>query len=48
MGKRSNGKLRVARNFERALRKGVLLLQDPHAYVFATDGTRLSPVYVKG
>ncbi len=45
MGKKSNGKLRAQRHFERALRKGVELTNgDPYAYVYATDGTRLAPL----
>ncbi len=45
MGKKSNGKLRAQRHFERAVRKGVDPLApaqtDGYAYVVASDGTSL-------
>lgn len=51
MGKKSNGVLRARRLMERAARKGVdLSVPDngPFPYVFASDGSSLFRVSVKG
>ncbi len=48
MGKRSNGKLRAQRLVERALRKGVDPYASADSYVWATDGTHLSPIMRSG
>ncbi len=45
MGKKSNGKLRMARLVERALRKGVDLNVQPtdsYAYVYGSNGRHLT------
>ncbi len=48
MGKKSNGKLRAQRHFERAVRKGVDPYADTSAHVWATDGSHLSPIIRRG